>query len=81
MLAETTTKYFGKVTTEFKDGSWEKIEWPIGQEVEFTKGEYDFGKKTKTVGHGVHLVIDWKDVDFYKKEVTRTETVTKTYKL
>ena len=74
-----SVKYFGKVMKEL--GEWEKINWPKGSEVIFSKEEYDFGTKIEPVAHGVQLELNWKDVDFYKKEVTRTETITRTYKL
>lgn len=78
---KTSTKYFGKVRTEFPKESWNSIEWPVGKEVVFSHDEYGVGYKLECVGHGTTLQLDWKDVDFYKKAVTRTETVTKEYKL
>ncbi len=80
-MKNTKTTYFGKIITDFPDTDRRRLLYPVGKKIQFSKEEYEFGSKTIVIGHGSSLTFDWSDVDFYKKEVTRTEIVTKIYKL
>jgi len=75
------TTYFGKIITDFEDSDPRRLYYKVGTEVEFTKEEYEFGSKLVHITENYLFTIKWSDVEFYKKTVTRTEIVTKTYKL